>query len=218
MVKLVGMNEKQVFGMALGMEGTPWYVSEVGFDKDQRRLDIELDFPPGSRFIHPSTGQAAPVYDTERKTWRHLNFFQFECYVHAFVPRVDGGPSGGIKRVEVPWARPQSGFTLFMESLMVLCAQTGMTVAELSRVVGEYPQRLWRVLEHHVGEAHQRMILDKVKILSIDEVSRRRGHNYLTVISESRHPRIYSTLPAPRSRLRAGKRAGAGASKSANRC
>jgi len=178
------MNEKEVFGMALGIEGTPWYVSEVRFDKEQRRLDIELDFPPGSRFEHPVSREARPVYDTERKTWRHLNFFQFECYVHAFVPRVDGGPQGGIKRVEVPWARPQSGFTLFMESLMVLCAQTGMTVGELSRVVGEYPQRLWRVLEHHVAEAHQRMVLDKVKILSIDEVSRRRGHNYLTVFSE----------------------------------
>jgi transposase len=178
------MNEKQVFGLALGVEGTPWYVSEVRFDQEQRRLDIELDFPPGTRFVHPTTGQASPVYDTERKTWRHLNFFQFECYVHAFVPRVDGGPQGGVKRVEVPWARPQSGFTLFMESLLVLCAQTGMTVAELGRVVGEYPQRLWTVLEHHVAEAHERMVLDKVKILSIDEVSRRRGHKYLTVFSE----------------------------------
>jgi len=178
------MNEKEVFGMALGIEGTPWYVSEVRFDKEQRRLDIELDFPPGSRFEHPVSRQASPVYDTERKTWRHLNFFQFECYVHAFMPRVDGGPQGGIRQVSVPWARPQSGFTLLMESLIMMCAQTGMTVAEVARMVGEYPQRLWRVLEHHVERGHGRMILDKLRALSIDEVSQRRGHRYLTVVSD----------------------------------
>jgi transposase len=179
------MNEKEVFGMALGLAGTPWYVSEVQFDRDNRRLDIKLDFPPGSRFEHPVTKQASPVYDTAEQSWRHLNFFQFECYVHAFVPRVDGGPDGGVRQIEVPWARARSGFTLFMESLMVLCANTGMTVAELGRVVGEYPQRLWRVLEYHVEKAHQKMDLQSVQTVSVDEVSKRRGHDYLTVLSEA---------------------------------
>ena len=125
------MNEKQVFGLALGLEGTPWRVTDIRFDPEARRLDLDLDFPPGSRFAHPDTGQPSPVYDTGQRTWRHLNFFQFECYVNAFVPRVDGGSGGGgVKQVPVPWARPQSGFTLLMESLLVLCARTGMTVAE----------------------------------------------------------------------------------------
>ncbi len=30
-----------------------------------------------------------------------MNFFQFECYVNAHVPRVDGGPGTGVKRVAV---------------------------------------------------------------------------------------------------------------------
>ena len=88
------MNEKQVFGLALGLEGTPWRVTDIRFDPEARRLDIDLDFPPGSRFAHPDTGQPGPVYDTLQRTWRHLNFFQFECCVNAFVPRVEGGPMG----------------------------------------------------------------------------------------------------------------------------
>jgi hypothetical protein len=41
-------------------------------------------------------------------------------------------------QVEAPWARPQSGFTLLMEALVVMLARTGMSVAEAARVMGEY--------------------------------------------------------------------------------
>jgi transposase len=180
------MNPNEVFALALGLEGTPWYVADIRFDQEQRRLDIDLDFPPASRFPHPDTGQLCALYDTEQEPsrWRHLNFFQFECYVDAFVPRVDGGSGAGVKQVRVPWARPRSGFTLLMESLMVLLAQTGMTVAEVARTVGEYAQRLWNVLEPHVDQAHGQMDLSQVRVVSVDEVAKRRGHDYLTVVSE----------------------------------
>jgi transposase len=176
------MDEKMVFGLALGLPGTPWRVSEVQFDLEKRRLDIRLDFPPGSRFIHPRTGKPAPVYDTLERTWRHLNFFQYECYVHAFVPRLDD--ESGVNLAEVPWARPQSGFTLLMEGLVVLLARTGMSVAEAARVVGEYPQRLWLILEKQVEKARAAQRLDGVQTVSVDEVSRAKGQEYLTIISQ----------------------------------
>lgn len=178
------MNQKDVFGLALGLEGTPWQVIDIRFDREQRRLDLDLDFSPGTRFAHPQTGQPCAVYDTQQRTWRHLNFFQFECYVHAFVPRVEGGGDAGVKQVPVPWARAQSGFTLLMEAMVVLCAQTGMTVAEVGRMMGEWPQRFWTVLHHHVGEAHAQLNVQEVRVLSVDEVAKRRGHDYITVLSE----------------------------------
>lgn len=182
------MDQKDVFAIALGLAGTPWKVVEVRFDKDLKRLNIDLDFPPGSRFAHPDTGEELPVYDSETRSWRHLNFFQFECYVHAHVPRVGGGPGAGVKRVAVPWARPQSGFTLLLESLILLLAQSGMTVADVARVVGEYPQRLWTVVLAHVAEAHEQMDLSSVRVVSVDEVCRARGQNYLTIFSEPKQP------------------------------
>ena len=183
------MDEKTVFGLALGLPGTPWRVSDVQFDLDKRRLDIHLDFPPGSRFTHPRTGKTASVYDTLERTWRHLNFFQFECYVHAFVPRVDD--ESGVNLVEVPWARPQSGFTLLMEALVVMLARTGMSVAEAARVIGEYPQRLWLILEKQVAKARAAQRLEGVETLSVDEVSRAKGHEYVTILSQPKteeHP------------------------------
>jgi len=82
-------------------------------------LDIEIDFAPGSRFACPACGAAdCPAYDTERKTWRHLNFFQHQAYLNARVPRIRCGACG-IRTVSVPWARPDSGFTLLFEALIM---------------------------------------------------------------------------------------------------
>ena len=73
-------SEVTIFGLALGLTGTPWQVSEVKLDQEKGRLDIHLDFPPGTRFAHPTSGDPATIYDTRDRTWRHLNFFQYECY------------------------------------------------------------------------------------------------------------------------------------------
>ena len=86
------------FALALSLGGTPWTVVEVRFDPELKRLDIKVDFPPGSCFQQPKSGQNCAVYESEPRSRRHMDFFQFECYVNAHVPRVDGGPdpaSGG---------------------------------------------------------------------------------------------------------------------------
>jgi hypothetical protein len=167
---------KEMFSPWLsGWLALPWKVVDVRFDPELKRLDIDLDLPPRSSFPHPDGGEPCSVYDTEQRSWRHMNFFQFECYVNAPVARVDGGPGRGVKQVAVPWARPQSGFTLFMEATIVLLAQSGMTVSEVGRVAGEYPQRLWTVVLHHVEIAHQAMDLSGVTVISVDEVCRTRG-------------------------------------------
>jgi len=178
------MDSDAVFALALGLQGTPWRVVDVRFDAELRRLDIDLDFPPGSRFPHPESGADCPVYDAEQRSWRPLYFFQYECYLNAHVPRVDGGPEAGIRRVAVPWARAHSGFSLMMESMMRVLVRSGMTVAEAARTLGEYPQRLWSVIPHHVAKARRAMNLESVQLISVDEVCRKRGQNYLTIVSE----------------------------------
>ncbi len=82
------MKDKELFQKAIGMD--PWVVVSYEFDPDKGRLDLELDFPPGHTFVCPECNtEGRRVYDTERKSWRHLNFFQYEAYLHARVPRVD---------------------------------------------------------------------------------------------------------------------------------
>ena len=136
------MNERQLFTGALGLAGTPWHVTEVTLDAAAQRRDIHWDFPPGTRFPRPSDGQLAPVSDAAPRSWRHWNFFPYECDLHAFLPRVDGGEPDGVKTAAVPWARPGSGFTLLREAMIVMLCQGGMTVAEAARTMSEHAHRL----------------------------------------------------------------------------
>jgi len=50
------MNDLTLFQLALGFEN-PWFVSSPTFDVDKKRLDIRIDFKPGSTFTCPHCGQ-----------------------------------------------------------------------------------------------------------------------------------------------------------------
>ena len=82
------MRDTSLLQLALGIV-PPWSVTRSDFDVAARRLDIHIDFAAGSRFACPTCGAAdCPGYDTDQMTWRHLNFFQHQAYLHARVPRV----------------------------------------------------------------------------------------------------------------------------------
>ena len=185
---------QQLFRAALGL-AEPWMVSKIEFSDEQHQLDLYLDFPAGSRFSCPDCGGARSVYDSDERTWRHLNFFQHKTFLHARQPRIDC-PEHGVKTVEVPWARPGAGFTLLMEAFILVLVQGGMTAAQAARLVDEHDTRLWRVLQHYVEEARKRENLSKVTTIGVDETSRSKGHNYITVfmdLDEDRRRVIFAT-------------------------
>jgi len=104
---------EELFKMALNVQD-PWFVKKIEFSPDTKQLDIWIDFVPGSKFDCSECGTSGcSPYDTNEKTWRHLDFFQFKTYLHCRVPRVQCTKCG-IHQVTIPWAREQSGFTLWM--------------------------------------------------------------------------------------------------------
>ena len=177
-----------LFTAALGLT-PPWYCKHSDFSTDKSRLDLWLDFPTGSRFICPTCEAAdLPVHDTVDKQWRHMDFFQHMCYLHARVPRVRCEQCG-VLQVAVPWARPGSGFTLLFEALVMSMAPH-MPVAAIARQVREHDTRLWRILEHHVERARARADFAEVTAVAIDETSRRRGHRYVSLVADVKKRRV----------------------------
>jgi transposase len=176
------MDELGLFTQALGLT-RPWQVSDLKFSKEDGRLDLWIDFVKGAKFPC-SCGETTEgeVHDTLERTWRHLNFFQYETYLHARVPRVRCGTCG-VKQVEVPWARPGSGFTLLFE-LLVLSLAREMSVAAVAEMTAVQANRLWRILNHYVERARKAVDLSEFRKLGIDEFSLRKGHVYMTSFSD----------------------------------
>lgn len=174
------MNPESLFGTALGIV-PPWTVEGVEFSKEAKRLDIKIGFHRGATFPCPVCGTAAPAHDTSEKTWRHLNFFQYEAYLTARVPRVKcPNADCGVKQVEVPWARSGSGFTLLFEALVMALVRE-MPVNAAAALLGEHDTRLWRVLDHYVQSARAQADHSHVTRIGIDETSAKRGHDYISL-------------------------------------
>jgi transposase len=175
------MDANALFTMALGLS-SPWEVKELVFTAESRRLDIRIDFPRGASFPCPECGESSKVHDTEEKSWRHLDFFQHSAYLTARVPRCRCDQHG-VKQVQVPWARPGSGFTLLFEALLMALMRE-MPVNAVARIVGEHDTRLWRLVDHHVEEARQRLDMSQVKAIAVDETAARRGQDYVSLFMD----------------------------------
>jgi len=174
------MNPESLFAVALGIT-PPWEVEGIEFSKESKRLDIKIGFRRGATFACPVCGAAAPAYDTSEKSWRHLNFFQYEAYLTARVPRVKCPNAGcGTKQVQVPWARPGSGFTLLFEALVMTLVRE-MPVKIAAAMLGEHDTRIWRVLDHYVQSARAQEDHSEVKRVGMDETSARRGQDYISL-------------------------------------
>ncbi|HLP41947.1 MAG TPA: ISL3 family transposase [Fibrobacteria bacterium] len=172
------MEQKQLFGLALGLH-EPWFIDSLTFSPEQKRLDIHVDFRRGASFPVPGHAGTHKAHDTVEKAWRHLNFFQHECYLHCRTPRVKL-ESGQVVLVDPPFAGKSSGFTLLFEALLMQLL-SAMPVAEVSRVVGESDDKLWRMLERYVDLARLEEDFSSVKAVGLDETSRRKGHDYITL-------------------------------------
>jgi len=179
---------EQLFTLALGLT-SPWQCTQIQFSQDESMLEIRIDFKKGSKFVCTECkADHLPVYDTIEKTWRHLNFFQHTCYIHARVPRITC-PQCGVHLVIVPWSRKGSGFTLLFEAFVMTMAEN-MPVAAIARYLGEHDTRIWRILQYHVSDARSRANYHDVTSIAIDETSRRRGHQYVTLVADVEGKRV----------------------------
>ncbi|MEK6527323.1 MAG: ISL3 family transposase [Nitrospirota bacterium] len=186
---------KELFEKALGLS-KPWFIDSLKFDADNRRLDIYINFEVGSKFEYNSKEENISgrfgVYDTVEKTWRHLNFFQHECYLICRVPRVKP-EDDKVRQIDVPWAGKSNGFTLLFEALLMqLCCE--MPVNAVSRLTNADDNKIWRMLQCYVVEARKHEDFSKVTKIGLDETSKKKHHDYVTLFVDlEQHKTIYVT-------------------------
>ncbi len=175
-------NLEKAFETALGIH-SPWTIEDLGLmpsadGSGRLEMHIYVSFPRGAKFACPICGEEHTSYDTRERVWRHMNFFQYRCYIHAKVPRINCS-THGVRTVDVPWGRDGSGFTLLMEGV-ILSLLKHMAVAAAAKEIGEHDTKLWRVLNYYVEDANKARDFSDVEAVGVDEYSHK-GQDYITV-------------------------------------
>lgn len=133
------------------------------------------------------------IYDSRRRSWRHLDLAGMRLVLHYKLRRVDC-PRCGVVVELVPWAEPDSWFTRDFEEHTAYLAQTTdkTTVVNTMRIA-------WRT----VGEIARRVVdrlrpgdmLNGLKQIGVDELSYRRHHEYITVVIDHVTKRVVWARP-----------------------
>jgi len=143
-----------LFTAALGLQ-PPWQIANVELNTGKRRIDFEVEHSD-KRAACPVCGTKDQlIHDRVHRSWRHLDFFQFEAWLHADVPRVKCGGCGKTTQLPVPWAREGSGFTLLFEALgLSLCRE--LPVQQAANLMNGKARG--QVLHNHINPATVRFM------------------------------------------------------------
>lgn len=187
------MKHEELFTVALGLD-EKLYVKEIDFNEALGELHLYIDFKKGSRFTCPACGKKdQAIHDTKEKTWRHLNFFQFKTYIHFRTPRISCHEDG-VRLIDVPWAKPGSGFTLLFEAMVLQLARV-MAVSQIARLVGESDTRIWRLVDRYVDASVKKADYSSIKSVGIDETSSKKRHKYVTLFVDMDKRRVVYVTP-----------------------
>jgi transposase len=106
----MGIGIEALFTSALGLQA-PWSVEKVELDTARRRIDFELTCKAKRLSCPHCQAPGQGVHDRIKRAWRHLDFFEYEAWLHAQVPRIACTACGKTTQMDVPWAREGSGFS-----------------------------------------------------------------------------------------------------------
>jgi transposase len=122
-------------------------------------------------------------YDTRPvpSSWRHLDLSRWRLEVQADLRRIDC-PVHGVLTEGVPFARAGSRFTRDFEDLVGWLATT-MDKTALCRLVRVDWDTVGRIIERVIATGLDPKRLDNLFVAGVDEVSWRKGHSYITLVS-----------------------------------
>lgn len=188
------MRKASVWVKACGL--TRSVVEGVEFDDHANALIVSARPNAKARRRCGRCGRRSPMFDhgAGRRRWRALDCGTTRVLVEADAPRVRCRDHG-VTVAQVPWARHDAGHTRdFDDQAAWLAVHVSKSaVVDLMRIawrtVGAIVARVIADLETRIDR------LDGLERIGIDEISYKRGHRYLTVVTDHGSGRLVWAAP-----------------------
>ncbi|MFQ5473298.1 MAG: ISL3 family transposase [Dehalococcoidia bacterium] len=161
------------------------FVVGVNFVEAEDRVEL-LVKPHGNRKLRcPSEGCKrcmTPTGDTERRNCRHLDVLSVRCYL-VWDARYGRCPEHGVRLEELPWAAPRARHSRQFDRAVAKLVQVADKSAT-ARMFGVAWRTVERVVRRVVHDELPKDLFDDLVAIGVDETSYKRGHRYLTVVSD----------------------------------
>jgi transposase len=182
------------YAQLLGLDDS-WIVTEVDLSKLDQQIVIHLMFVAQSH-VCPECETVSPVHDLRGDTrqWRHMDTMQFATIISSQIPRIRC-KEHGIKSIRVPWAEKNSRYTLLFESFALRVLQVARSVEEARRLLGLNWHQLEAIKRRGVARGLSRRQATKIRYLGIDEKSKGKGHDYVTLVNDIEGSRVLEVVP-----------------------
>jgi transposase len=181
-------NLSEHYGRLLGLDDS-WEVADVSLAVEEKRVVIELRYR-GGKVKCAHCGEACSMADHgPERGWRHLDTMQFETILRARVPRARCAACG-VKTIAVAWAEKYSRYTLLFEAFAIEVLLACSNVKRAAELLGLDWGSVHGILERAVRRGLAKRNLDEVKYVGLDEKSFRRGHNYISLLTDLQGSRV----------------------------
>lgn len=183
------MDDKELYRQILGIVA-PWEIKSIDLKMGKERVDIYLEWPYQTDGTCPKCGKTCKIHDRrEERVWRHLDTCQLKTFIHCSTPRVKC-PEHKTITMEVPWAEDMSRFTKQFERIAIQFLEA----SENRKKTAENLRLSWDEMNHIMTKAVKRGLdrreNEPIKYVGIDEKSFLKGHNYVTVMTDTEGKRI----------------------------
>jgi transposase len=175
------MNDKQLYAQILGV-ASPWTVDSVVLSMEANTIIVSVSFDPEHSFACPECEKSCPRHDKRPRKWRHLDTCQLNTIIEADVPRIRC-EEHGVKLVNVPWAERGSLQTLLFEAIVLKWLEVAPMSSVAERMSIDWDTAL-RIQHRAVERGLERRGPVAPVDVTVDETSEKKGHNYLTIVSE----------------------------------
>ena len=190
------MTPEKMFHELLGL-GLNWVVEECVYEKETAKVVLRVKETEHlwEQERCPKCGGRVRGYDhTEPLLWRHLNCFEHECEIECRLPRGRCPSCEHIYRVRPPWEGKSKHFTKEFEAFTLVLARE-MPMKKVGDILKETDTRLWRLVLLHVDAAYAEADFSRVTCVGVDELSRCRGHQYVSVFADLSEKRVVFATP-----------------------
>lgn len=167
--------------------GDEWVITSIDTDFKNKRVDVHLKYGD-TKYFDPDTEAEASYYDlAPERQWRHLDIWDYKCYIHCRLPRVKC-LDGKVKTIRMGWADKHDRHTYSFEIKVINTLLASKNQTKTAELLGCSFRMVNRIMHRSTDRGLLNRDLEKLPVrhISIDEKSYQHGHRYITVIS---HPK-----------------------------